>query len=177
MTDSEKALIEAVLFLEGDPIDIASIAKITGLSADRVGEGLECLRRRCAAPDCGVELIGLGGGYLLTPKESLWEGLKERYGKKNDHRLSRAAIETLSIIAYRQPITRAEIENIRGVNADTMIRLLLSKNLIAEKGKKEVPGHPILYGTTREFLRSFSIASIADLPKLDEVNRERFELR
>ena len=116
----------------------------------------------------------LGGGYIFAPKKDLWEFLKARYGKKNENRLSRAALETLSIIAYSQPITRGEIENIRGVAADNMIRLLLSRTLIREAGKKDAPGKPIQYGTTREFLKLFRLASIADLPKLEEGDRERF---
>jgi len=83
-------------------------------------------------------------------------------------------METLAIIAYSQPITRAEIEAIRGVNVDAMIRLLLEKNLIAEIGKRDVPGKPMQYGTTQEFLRCFGLNSIEDLPKLDEVENTRF---
>ncbi len=113
---------------------------------------------------------------MLSPKLELWDYLKDRYGKKNDNRLSRAALETLSIIAYSQPITKAEIENIRGVNADGMIKLLLSKDLIKVVGKKDAPGKPVQYGTTMEFLKFFKLKSIADLPKLDELNQERFEL-
>jgi segregation and condensation protein B len=85
-------------------------------------------------------------------------------------------METLSIIAYSQPITRSEIESIRGVQADTMIRLLLEKELIRETGKKDVPGKPVQFGTTREFLKLFRLESIADLPKLNESEAERFEL-
>jgi segregation and condensation protein B len=85
-------------------------------------------------------------------------------------------METLSIIAYSQPITRAEIEAIRGVSADNMVRLLMERNLIRETGKKDVPGKPIQYGTTKEFLKFFRLNSIADLPKLDETESERFEL-
>ena len=85
-------------------------------------------------------------------------------------------METLSIIAYSQPVTRAEIEAIRGVSADNMIRLLIEKELIKEVGKKDVPGKPAMFGTTKEFLKIFRLNSIADLPKLDETERERFEL-
>jgi len=90
--------------------------------------------------------------------------------------LSRAALETLSIIAYSQPITRGEIDAIRGVASDGMIRVLLARELIQEVGKKETPGRPIQFGTTRTFLRSFRLSSIADLPKLDDLEREKFEL-
>ena len=102
--------------------------------------------------------------------------MKERYGKKNEGKLSRSAIETLSIIAYSQPVTRAEVEAIRGVAADTMIRLLVERNLIKEVGRKDIPGKPIQYGTTKEFLKFFRLNSIADLPQLDKEEAERFEL-
>jgi segregation and condensation protein B len=86
-------------------------------------------------------------------------------------------METLAIVAYSQPVTRAEVEAIRGVQADNMIRLLLEKTLIKEMGKKDVPGKPVQYGTTKEFLKIFRLGSIADLPKLDESEAERFELK
>lgn len=176
MFENEKAFIEAILFLEGDPVDIHFIMKITDFPRELVVDCLAWLKEKYCSQDSGIELIQLGGGYILSPKQELWDHLKKRYGKKNDHRLSRAALETLSIIAYRQPVTRVEVENIRGVNADNMIRLLVSRDLIKEKGKKDVPGKPTLYGTTKEFLKLFRISSISDLPKLDEVNKERFEL-
>ena len=111
----------------------------------------------------------------FAPKKAYWESLRERYGRKNDKRLSRAALETLAIIAYTQPITKAEVENIRGVTADGMIKLLVEHSLIETAGKKDVPGKPVQYRTTREFLRVFRLASIADLPKMDELDQERFE--
>jgi segregation and condensation protein B len=89
-----------------------------------------------AGPNHGLELVQVGGGWILAPKRELWIGLKDRYGKKNEQKLSRAAMETLSIIAYSQPITRAEIEAIRGVSADNMIRFLVEKEFIKEVGKK-----------------------------------------
>ena len=104
-------------------------------------------------------------------------GLFERaIREKNEARLSKAAMETLSIIAYSQPITRSEIEAIRGVSADNMIRLLVERNFIREVGKKDIPGKPVQFGTTKEFLKFFRLNSIADLPKLDETESERFEL-
>ena len=172
----ETALIEAILFLEAEPLDVASITRISGLSAEIVEKTLENLDAKYENADSGLELSRIGGGYMLSPKKEYWENLRHRYGKKNESRLSRAAIETLSIVAYSQPITRSEIEAIRGVQADNMIRLLLEKELIREMGKKDVPGKPIQYGTTREFLKVFRLATIADLPKLSESEAERFEL-
>jgi len=112
----------------------------------------------------------------ITPKREYWESLKDRYGKKNEGKISRAAMETLAIIAYSQPITKAEIKALRGVAPDNMIYLLLEKNLIREVGKKDIPGKPVQYGTTKEFLKLFRLNSIADLPKLGDSDRDRFEL-
>jgi segregation and condensation protein B len=174
--EKEAALVETVLFLESEPLDENAIARITGLSRDVVEEALDLLAETCSAPCRGIEPLRSGGGWILSPKVELWESLKERYGRKNESRLSRAALETLSIVAYSQPITRAEIEAIRGVSADGMIRFLLEKQLIKEVGKKEAPGRPVQYGTTKEFLKLFRLGSIADLPRLDELESERFSL-
>lgn len=174
--DHEAALIETILFLESEPVDNAALSRISGLAKDVVEAAIEHLRDTLNAPAHGLELAEMGGGWMLAPKRELWEILKERYGRKNEQKLSRAALETLSIIAYSQPVTRAEVEAIRGVAADTMIRLLLDKQFIKEVGKKDAPGKPIQYGTTREFLKFFRLGSIADLPKLNETERDRFEL-
>ena len=170
------ALLEAVFFLESEPVDEAALSRISGLSREEVDKALEALKARCAAEDNGMEIVQIGGGLLLSPKKEYWEMLRDRYGKKNEGKLSRAAMETLSIIAYSQPITRAEVKDIRGVEPDNMIRFLIEKKLIREVGKKETPGKPVQYGTTREFLELFRLNTIADLPKLDKGEAERFEL-
>jgi segregation and condensation protein B len=174
--DKEAALLQTVLFLESDPVDEASLARISGLSREVVEATIEQLKDMYAAPCHGLELTEVGGGWMLAPKAELWNALKERYGRKNEQKLSRAALETLSIIAYSQPVTRAEIEAIRGVSADNMIRFLLEKEFIKEVGKKDSPGKPTQFGTTKEFLKFFRLSSIAELPRLDELDRERFEL-
>jgi segregation and condensation protein B len=165
-----------VLFLEADPIDEKTLCRRTELPKEAVDAALEALREQYSLPEHGIELLMLGGGYMFAPKKQLWERLKGHYGRKNDNRLSRAALETLSIIAYSQPITRGEIETLRGVAADNMIRLLMDRKLIDEAGKKDAPGKPMQYKTTKDFLKLFRLASIADLPKLDEQDRERFAL-
>jgi segregation and condensation protein B len=174
--EKETALMEAILYLEADPIDEGSISRISGLSRDVVTAALENLGLRYGRENSGLELIHIGGGVMISPKKEYWDNLKERYGRKNEARISRAAMETLSIIAYSQPVTRSEIEAIRGVSADNMIRLLLERELIRETGKKDVPGKPVQYGTTKEFLKLFRLNSIADLPKLGESDADRFEL-
>lgn len=174
--DHEAALVETILFLESEPLDVASLSRISGLGKDLVEAAIDHLREQLAATAHGIELSDSGGGWMLVPKKELWESLKDRYGRKNEQKLSRAALETLSIIAYSQPVTRAEVESIRGVAADNMIRFLLERNLVKEVGKKDAPGKPIQYGTTKEFLKFFRLGSIAELPKLGELERDRFEL-
>lgn len=174
--EREKAVLEAILFMESEPVETALLARISGLSREQVLTLIEELKEDMASSERGLEISEIGGGYQLSPKRDLWPRLQDRYGKRKDTRLSRAAMETLSIIAYSQPITRGEIESLRGVSADGMIRLLLEKSLIRETGKKDAPGRPIQYGTTREFLQRFGLASIADLPKLDDLEEERFNL-
>lgn len=174
--EKEAALVETVLFLESEALDETALARITGLSREVIDGAIELLGEECRASQSrGIEPIHSGGGWILAPKAELWENLKERYGKKNENRLSRAALETLSIVAYSQPITRAEVEAIRGVSADGMIRFLLDREFIKEVGKKEAPGRPVQYGTTKEFLKYFRLGSIAELPRLDELESGRFD--
>lgn len=174
--DKESALIEAILFLESDPVDVKTLMKITDFPKDVVEKSLEKLGSKYEEQSHGLEIVEFAGGYLLSPRQELWDYLKERYGTKNDKRLSKAALETLTIIAYSQPITKAEVENIRGVSADNMVRLLMDRELVKVTGKRDAPGRPAEYGTTKEFLKIFGLSSVADLPKLSEVDQKRFEL-
>ncbi|ADN02044.1 SMC-Scp complex subunit ScpB [Spirochaeta thermophila] len=171
------ALCEAVLLLESEPISMAQIAETTGLSSEEVEQSLQELKQVYETNGHGIDLYISSDEVFLSPHKRFWSALRPRYGKKHRSRLSRAALETLAIIAYRQPITRAEIEAIRGVSSDAMIRMLLSRELIKEVGRKDLPGRPAMYGTTPEFLRMFGLKSIADLPKLQEEEAERFELK
>ena len=174
--EKETALIEAILYMEGDPLDEGAIARISGLSKETVKSALDNLSERYNDADCALELTRIGGGIVISVKREYWDNLKERYGKKSEGKISRAAMETLAIVAYSQPITRPEIEKIRGVPADNMIRLLLEKSLVREVGKKDIPGRPVMYGTTKEFLKIYRLNSIAELPKLGESDIEKFEL-
>jgi segregation and condensation protein B len=175
--DKQAALVEAVLFLETDPVELDKLAKITLLTEDEVGAALEHLHARYSKPDSGLELSEVGGGFSLIPRRDLMLTLRHFYGRKTDEKMSRAALETLSIIAYSQPVTRAEIDSIRGVNSTGTLKVLLDRGFIRETGRKDTPGRPVQYGTSKEFLQLFGLASIADLPKLDEAERERFEIK
>ena len=174
--NKETALLETVLFLESEPLSVKVLSNKSQLSEEVVERCLDNLKEKYADENSGIELSMITGGWCLSPKKEYWDVLKEQYGTKREGKLSKSAMETLSIIAYSQPITRAEIEQIRGVSVDNMIRLLIERNLIKEVGKKEVPGRPTLFGTTKEFLKLFRLNSISELPKLDEEEEDRFEL-
>jgi segregation and condensation protein B len=153
------------------------LVQITLLSDEAVRAALEHLHTRYSQADSGLELSEVGGGFSIIPRRDLMLVLRHHYGRKTDEKMSRAALETLSIIAYSQPVTRIEIDSIRGVNSTGTLKVLLDKGFIRETGRKDTPGRPVQYGTTKEFLQLFGLASIAELPKLDEAERERFELK
>lgn len=175
--DHDVALLEAILFMEAEPKSADELAGISSLAPERVLEALGGLHSRLSRADSGLELSEEGGGFSLIPRRDLVATLKAHYGRKVDEKLSRAALETLSIVAYSQPVTRAEIDSIRGVNSTATLRLLQDHQYIRETGRKDAPGRPVQYGTTKEFLQLFGLASIADLPKLDEAEREKFEIQ
>lgn len=170
----EMRLLDAVLHLESGSRNFEALVRISGLPGNNVRTALKDLVQEYQRGEHGVELVEKGGEYLFVPKQEFLEQLKDRYGRRNQG-LSKAALETLAIVAYSQPVTRMEVEALRGVGADGMIRLLLERGLIKTIGRKESPGRPVQYGTTREFLKRFDLNSISALPKLDEVDRERFE--
>ena len=175
-TTGNVPIVEAVLLLEGHPATSARLARITGLPADEIERCLAVLRERYAAPEHGFQITRVADSYSIMPKAELWERLRHHYGNGSGKRLSRAALETLTIIAYSQPVTRSQIEAMRGVSADAMIRLLTDRQLIRPVGYKEdAIGRPTLFGTTNRFLETFGLETIDDLPKLDKVEESRFQ--
>lgn len=174
--EQQSRLVEAILFLEAEPQSPERLARLAGLTVGAVRAAVDQVQRRFAGAAHGVQVLEVAGGYSLVPKPDLWPWLGPRYGRLSQGRMSRAALETLAIIAYSQPVTRSEIESIRGVSPDAMLRVLGERDLICEVGRKEVPGRPIQYGTSAEFLRVFGLTSIADLPKLTEADRARFKV-
>lgn len=167
-------LLEAILFLENEAISIDKLSRITSLTELDVSAALNELGEFYASSSHGIELSRIGEDFQLVPKKHLWPELKERYGKRIDRRLTKAALETLSIIAYSQPITRKEIDSIRGVSSDSILRLLKEKELIKISGYKEGLGRPALYSTTKKFLQNFNLSSISSLPRLSEIDQQRF---
>ena len=175
MNALERGLVESVLYLHSEPIDIKTLSRITNLPRSAVLEALGSLKEEYDGENHGLEIVEIGGGFCFSPKKQHFQALRSTYGRQNMKRFSRAAMETLAIIAYSQPITKAEIESIRGVSADGMIRLLMEYRLIKEVGKRDTPGKPLQYGTTKDFLLRFGLKSIANLPKLEETESQRFD--
>ena len=174
--DEKIKVVEAVIFIEADPQPTRQIAKLTGIAIKEVSSILEKLQEHYCSSDHGLELIEIAGGYAFSPKKEIARFLYPSYGKELHLKLSRAAMETLAIIAYSQPITRSEIESIRGVAPDSMIRLLHDRKLIKEMGKSSALGRPIQYGTSSEFLKQFGLNTIADLPRLNREDQAKFGL-
>lgn len=176
MTLTENArLIEAILFLENEPLSMERMAKMTGLTELEISDALSEISETYYANEHGLALVENSETWSFVPCSNLNEKLKFCYGKRVDKRLTKAAIETLSIIAYRQPVTRSEITQIRGVVSDSIVRILREKDYIKVVGRKDVQGHPCLYGTTKKFLYTFKLQSIEDLPQLSEIDKQRFE--
>ena len=175
MLSDEARLCEAVLFIENQPLSMDRISELTGIKPDLVEDALQELRDDYMERSSGLMLTEDEDLFSFSPSPDLYPQLKQNYGRKVDKRLSRAALETLAIVAYRQPVTRKEIRDIRGVDSDSIVKLLREKDYIKVVGRSSMQGHPCLYSTTRKFLFEFKLTSIADLPRLSEVDRMRFE--
>jgi segregation and condensation protein B len=173
LTDDAR-IVEVILYVENTALPLDRICALTKLSEEDAIDALRELKDHYLERNSGLLLIEDEGLYSLQPARELYPKLRSSYGRKVDRRLSRAALETLSIVAYSQPITRAEIDKIRGVQSDAIVRLLRERDYIKVNGRADKPGHPCLYCTTRKFLYEFKLKSISELPKLSEVDRLRF---
>jgi segregation and condensation protein B len=167
MTPEMQAALEALLFASDAPLELGRIGEVLDLAPDEARAACEALRAACEAPGRGLAVVEVGGGYRLVTRPELAPVLLRLQRLRLKSRLSRAALETLAIVAYRQPISRPEIEQLRGVSADAVVTHLLERRLVRVVGRKETPGRPILYGTTREFLEHFGLRDLAELPPFD----------
>lgn len=159
------ALLEGLLFVAAEPVAPSQLAAALDLTVTTVEKGLEELEEQLRAR--GLRLQRHAGRIQLTTAPELAEAVERFLGLEATSRLSRAALETLAIIAYQQPVTRPAVDSIRGVNSDGVIKSLLSKGLLQEVGRAEGPGRPILFGTTPEFLQHFGLNSLSELPPLN----------
>lgn len=166
--DDILAAVECLLFVANEPLGLEQIAQIIEINQEDVQELLDILSRQYAEGKRGIQLVNVAGGYQLRTRPDLAVYVERLY-KPQFQGLSHAALETLAIISYKQPVTRGEIEVIRGVQSDRAVATLLEKNLIKELGRKDSPGRPVLFGTTDEFLQHFGLAGLDDLPKVDDI--------
>ena len=166
-----KVNLEALLFVNGDPLSLKRIAEILEVDQENVKLLLAQLIQDMNQQERGLTIIEVAGGYQLCTKPHL-AGFLEKLVQIKENKLSIPALETLSIIAFKQPITKQEIEAIRGVRVDKVLANLLERNLIKELGRKEAIGRPIIYGTTEVFLKCFGLKSLEDLPELPELEEK-----
>ena len=167
-TKESKAAIEAILFASGASVPLGRIAEALSLSAEKTKTLLNELVSKYAGEEHGIEIIKLNDSYQMTTKKVYAKEIRTVMDLKRNTPLSQAALEVLAVVAYNQPVTKAFIEQVRGVDCSGVIGSLCAKDLIEEKGRLELPGRPLLYGTTENFLRCFSLSSIDDLPPLPE---------
>ena len=171
-----KAIIEGLLFVKGsEGLSLEELVNITEQNPQLIKETLKELYNDYQNEDRGIQLELLGNKYKLTTKEQHKEIYKKLVFEEENTNLSQSALETLAIIAYNEPITRLEIDEIRGVNSTYVIRKLLLKNLIQEVGRAELAGHPRLYGVTNDFLDYFGLSSVKDLPELQPIEEKETE--
>ena len=164
--NQKKSIIEAILFAAGRPITNSELVLTLEITAEEIDSIIKSMQEEYKKEDRGIELISIENSYQLCTKKELYEYIYPILDKRSKPNLSNVALETLSIIAYNPKITRAEIEAIRGVSADACVYKLLEYGLIEESGKIDLPGKPMSYKTTGDFLRMFGYNSLEDLPEL-----------
>lgn len=164
-----KSIIESLLFIWGEPLSFKEIAKVVERPNKEIKSILNEMKDDYMRNDRGLELKSYDDNYQLVTKKENFDYISKLINKKKTNRLSNSAMEVLSIIAYKQPVTRLEIEEIRGVKSNSSIDLLVRRELIEEVGRLDKIGKPILYGTTMEFLRVFSLENLDSLPNIKEI--------
>lgn len=170
-----EAVIEAILFTMGDSVEIEKIAAAIEHDTRTTYKIVRNMMDKYEAEDRGVRIIELSGAFQMCTKTEMYDYLIRVAKQPKKYVLTDVMLETLSIIAYKQPVTRIEIEKIRGVKSDHAVNKLVEYNLVCEVGRLDVPGRPILFGTTEEFLRRFQVQSVEELPGIDTEQIEAFK--
>lgn len=170
-----EAILEAILFTMGGSVELGKLAEVIECSKSETKEILENMKARYDSEERGMTITELDGAYQMCTKPEYYEHLIKIAKQPRRNNLTDVQLETLSIIAYKQPITKAEIEKIRGVSSDHAVSRLVEYNLVHELGRLDAPGRPLLFGTTEEFLRSFGVTSIDELPVLNQDQLEDFK--
>ena len=171
-----EAVVEAVLFTMGKSVELRQLAIATGQCEEETRQAVERLKVRYDKEERGMEIIELEDSYQMCTRTGFYENLIRVAASPKKQVLSEVVLETLSIIAYKQPVTKMEIEKIRGVKSDHAVNRLVEYNLVQEVGRLDAPGHPALFATTEEFLRRFGIGSTENLPDMDPVREEEIRV-
>ena len=171
-----EAVVEAVLFTMGKSVELRQLAIATGQNEEETRQAVERLKARYDKEERGMEIIELEDSYQMCTRTGFYENLIRVAASPKKQVLSEVVLETLSIIAYKQPVTKMEIEKIRGVKSDHAVNRLVEYNLVQEVGRLDAPGHPALFATTEEFLRRFGIGSTENLPDMDPVREEEIRV-
>jgi segregation and condensation protein B len=159
--------IETLLFITDRPLSASQLAKLTGADADAVGAAIEAVKASLAERGSALQVMEVADGFQFGTKQEFAPFVRKLFAERMTMRLSTASLETLSIVAYKQPLTRAEVEEIRGVEVIAALETLLEKRLVKVVGRKETVGRPLMYGTTMEFLRHFGLKSLEELPPIE----------
>ena len=162
-----KSVIESLLFVSGEPLSIRDLHNNMGISSKIIEEVITEMYEDYENENRGIKLISINGEYQLVSKSQNSDSVQKLLKKNKRQTLSQASLESLAIVAYKQPITRIDIDEIRGVKSDSALQRLIERDLIKDRGRLEVPGRPILFGTTKEFLRQFGLKNLDELPSLD----------
>ncbi len=165
-----KSIIEALLFVADEPLPVSTLRGVLEeLKEDEIRKHISDLALEYETTGRAYAITEIAEGFQIVTRPQFAQWIKLLFKSKLTHRLSKPALETLSIIAYRQPITKLEIESIRGVSVEGVLDTLLARDLAAIKGRKDVIGRPLLYGTTKEFLRYFGLKDLTEMPKIEEL--------
>lgn len=170
-----EAAIEAILFTMGESVEVGKIANAIGHDEKTTEKIIRQMMDKYHAEDRGIRIIELDGSFQMCTKKEMYEYLIRIAKQPKRHILTDVLLETLSIVAYKQPVTKLEIEKIRGVKSDHAVNKLVEYNLVEEKGRLDAPGRPLLFGTSEEFLRRFGIQSTDELPNLNSEQIETFK--
>ena len=165
-----KAIVEALIFASPEPVTIKSLVKLLdGESKDDIVQAIDELKEQYSRPG-GLQIVEVAGGWEIVTRPELHEWVRRMFHERTTQKLSVAALETLAVIAYKQPVTAPEVAEIRGVNAAGVLGTLMERKLVKIVGRKQVVGRPFLYGTTREFLERFGLNDLSDLPKVEDMS-------
>ena len=171
-TSQAKSIIEAVIFAANEPVSVEQLARLLDeLDGDTVAQLIYELQKEYDSTGRSFQIVEIANGFQICTRNQYADWIRKFYTTELSSRLTVSALEALAIIAYKQPVTRAEVEEVRGVNSDSVIRTLSERNLVKIIGRKQAPGRPMIYGTTTDFLMHFGLRDLSEWPSVDEIEK------